>query len=163
MPESKNANSGPRLRIRIMIIMAVAVAAVLAVRLQDKAGSETVTAETVITESVTAAAAAKTDAPAFPGSGETPVLLDLGADKCVPCKMMMPILDEMRETYAGSMEVIFIDVWKDGEAGKKYGIKSIPTQIFFTADGAELYRHQGFYPREDILAKWSELGYEFES
>ena len=77
--------------------------------------------------------------------------------------MMMPILDEMRETYAGSLEVIFIDVWKDGEAGKKYGIKSIPTQIFFTADGAELYRHQGFYPREDILAKWSELGYEFES
>ena len=160
MPESKNANSGLKMRIRIMIIMAVAVAAVLAIRLQDKAGSESAAAESVaaksaVTESVAAAA--------FPGSGETPVLLDLGADKCVPCKMMMPILDEMRETYAGSLEVIFIDVWKDGEAGKKYGIKSIPTQIFFTADGAELYRHQGFYPREDILAKWSELGYEFES
>ena len=111
MPESKNANSGLKMRIRIMIIMAVAVAAVLAIRLQDKAGSETAAAESVAAESVVTESAVTEPvaAAAFPGSGETPVLLDLGADKCVPCKMMMPILDEMRETYAGSLEVIFID------------------------------------------------------
>ncbi len=91
-----------------------------------------------------------------------PKLLDLGADKCVPCKAMAPILEEMRETFAGQLDVEFIDVWKDRDAGRPYNIKLIPTQIFFDADGSELFRHQGFFSREDMLAKWRELGYEFE-
>ena len=89
-----------------------------------------------------------------------PRLLDLGADKCVPCKMMAPILEELKETYAGTMTVEFIDVWKDPSAARPYGIKVIPTQIFFAADGTELFRHEGFYSREEILAKWRELGVE---
>jgi thioredoxin len=92
-----------------------------------------------------------------------PTLIDLGADKCVPCKMMAPILDGLREEYAGRMDVIFIDVWKDRAAGEPYNIQSIPTQIFLSPDGTELFRHTGFYAREDILAKWSELGYDLES
>jgi thioredoxin 1 len=87
-----------------------------------------------------------------------PRLLDLGADKCVPCKMMAPILEELKETYAGTMTVEFIDVWKDPTAAQPYGIRVIPTQIFYSADGTELFRHEGFYSREDILAKWRELG-----
>jgi len=75
--------------------------------------------------------------------------------------MMAPILDEMKETFAGKLTVEFIDVRKDKEAVKRYGIQVIPTQIFFDPDGKELFRHQGFYSREDILAKWKELGYEF--
>lgn len=95
------------------------------------------------------------------GSGR-PALVDLGAGKCVPCKAMAPILDEMRETFEGQLDVVFIDVWKDPEAGRSYGVKVIPTQIFFDEDGNELFRHQGFFSREDILGKWSEFGYEFE-
>jgi len=87
-----------------------------------------------------------------------PRLLDLGADKCVPCKMMAPILEELKGTYAGTLTVEFIDVWKDPAAAQAYRIKVIPTQIFFSADGTELFRHEGFYSREDILAKWRELG-----
>lgn len=87
-----------------------------------------------------------------------PRLLDLGADKCVPCKMMAPILEEMKETYAGDLKVEFIDVWKHPEAAEPYDIRVIPTQIFFAADGTELFRHEGFYSREDILSKWRELG-----
>jgi len=87
-----------------------------------------------------------------------PRLLDLGADKCVPCKMMAPILEELKETYAGSLQVEFIDVWKNPTAAQPYRIRVIPTQIFFSADGTELFRHEGFYSREDILAKWRELG-----
>ena len=87
-----------------------------------------------------------------------PRLLDLGADKCVPCKMMAPILEELKETYAGTLTVEFIDVWKDPAAAQPYKIRVIPTQIFFSADGTELFRHEGFYSREDILAKWRELG-----
>lgn len=91
-----------------------------------------------------------------------PLLLDIGADKCVPCKMMAPILEKMEHDYAGKMEVRFIDVWKGSDAAKPYAVRLIPTQIFYSPDGEELFRHQGFYGKEDILAKWKELGYEFD-
>jgi thioredoxin 1 len=96
-------------------------------------------------------------APASPVSG-LPKLLDLGATKCIPCKQMAPILEELKTTYAGKMDVEFIDVWQNPDAGKQYGIKLIPTRIFFDATGKELFRHEGFFGREDILAKWRELG-----
>jgi thioredoxin 1 len=56
------------------------------------------------------------------------------------------------------LEVQFIDVWENPEAGKKYGVNVIPTQIFCDAQGKELFRHEGFMGKEDILAKWKELG-----
>jgi thioredoxin 1 len=87
-----------------------------------------------------------------------PKLVDLGADKCIPCKKMAPILEGLKKEYAGRMEVVFIDVWKNPDAGKQYDIDLIPTQIFFDATGKELFRHQGFFGKEDILAKWKELG-----
>jgi len=87
-----------------------------------------------------------------------PRLLDLGAGKCIPCKMMAPILEELRKEYAGRMEVTFIDVWQNPDAGKAYNVEMIPTQIFYDADGKELFRHTGFFGKEDILAKWKELG-----
>jgi len=89
-----------------------------------------------------------------------PRLLDLGADKCIPCKMMAPILDELKIEYAEVFAVEFIDVWKNPDAAQPYKVKIIPTQIFFSPDGKELFRHQGFFGREDILAKWRELGFE---
>ena len=91
-----------------------------------------------------------------------PKLLDLGAGKCVPCKMMAPILDEMKETFSGQFDVEFIDVWENQDAGKQHGIRMIPTQIFFDVAGKELFRHEGFYAREDMVAKWKELGFEFD-
>jgi thioredoxin 1 len=106
-------------------------------------------------------AAAGKNAPAVEASGQAkaiPRMVDLGATKCIPCKMMAPILEELKTTYAGKLDVEFIDVWESPEAGKKYGINVIPTQIFFDAAGKELFRHEGFFGREDILAKWKELG-----
>jgi thioredoxin 1 len=87
-----------------------------------------------------------------------PTLLELGSVNCTPCKMMMPILDELRETYAKELRVEFIDVWKNQEVGAQYKIRAIPTQIFFDAEGNELFRHEGFFPKKDIIKKWSELG-----
>ena len=92
-----------------------------------------------------------------------PRLLDLGADKCIPCKKMAPILEALREDFAGQFDVVFIDVWKNKQEAGRYGISLIPTQIFFDASGIELFRHQGFFSRDDILGAWSELGYEFEA
>ena len=87
-----------------------------------------------------------------------PRLLDLGAGKCIPCKMMAPILEELKEDYKAQFEVVFIDVWEHPDETKKYNIKLIPTQIFYDDKGNELYRHEGFLSKEDILAKWDELG-----
>jgi thioredoxin 1 len=89
-----------------------------------------------------------------------PRLVDLGADKCIPCKMMAPILEELKKDYAGTINVEFIDVWKEPDRAKEYGITIIPTQIFFDASGKELFRHEGFFSKEDILAKWKEFGIE---
>jgi thioredoxin 1 len=91
-----------------------------------------------------------------------PRLVDLGAGKCIPCKMMKPVLDELTKEYAGQFEVVFIDVWEKREDGEKYGIRMIPTQIFYGADGKELARHEGFFAKKDILAKWKELGVELK-
>lgn len=87
-----------------------------------------------------------------------PRLVDLGAGKCIPCKQMKPILAELTRDYADQFSVVFIDVWENREEGPKYGIRMIPTQIFYGADGKELFRHEGFYAKKDILAKWRELG-----
>jgi thioredoxin 1 len=89
-----------------------------------------------------------------------PRLVDLGADKCIPCKMMTPILEELKREYAGQLEVEFIDVWKNPDEAKKYEINIIPTQIFYDASGKELFRHEGFISKEDILGEWKELGVE---
>jgi len=91
-----------------------------------------------------------------------PRLLELGADKCIPCKQMAPILDDLKTTYAGQLEVDFIDVWKNPDAGDRYGIRVIPTQIFYDAQGNELFRHEGFFGKEDMLAKWQELGVDLQ-
>jgi thioredoxin 1 len=87
-----------------------------------------------------------------------PRLVDLGADKCIPCKMMIPVLADLKTNYIGQLEVVFIDVWKNPDAGKPYKINLIPTQIFYDATGKELFRHEGFFAKKDILAKWKELG-----
>ena len=87
-----------------------------------------------------------------------PRLVDLGAGKCIPCKMMKPVLDELKATCAETFKTEFIDVWENPDAGKQYGINLIPTQIFYGADGKELFRHEGFYSKEDILGKWKEFG-----
>ncbi len=92
-----------------------------------------------------------------------PRLVDLGAGKCIPCRKMAPILEELKKEYAGRMEVVFIDVWKNPDADKAYGVEMIPTQIFYDAAGTELFRHTGFFGKEDILGKWKELGVELES
>ena len=91
-----------------------------------------------------------------------PRLVDLGADKCIPCKQMAPILADLKTTYAGQLDVDFIDVWKNPDASETYGVRVIPLQIFFDAGGRELFRHEGFFAKEDILAKWRELGVDLQ-
>jgi len=76
--------------------------------------------------------------------------------------MMAPILEELKKDYAGQFEVEFLDVWENPNYGRQYGIRLIPTQIFLDPSGKELFRHEGFYARQDILGKWKELGFAFK-
>lgn len=87
-----------------------------------------------------------------------PKIVDLGADKCPNCKKMVAILAEMEESQAPYFSVEFIDVWKNPEAAEPYNVSLIPTQVFLSASGEELFRHEGFFSKEEILAKWNELG-----
>jgi len=89
-----------------------------------------------------------------------PKLLDMGASKCIPCRKMAPILEELKRDYAGKFTTEFVDVWQPENAakGEEHKIRLIPTQIFFDAAGKELWRHEGFLSKEAILMKWEELG-----
>lgn len=90
-----------------------------------------------------------------------PVLLELGSPKCPACKKMKPILDKLRKKYTRKFQIRYIDVWKDTDAGSQYGVRAIPTLIFYDSNGNELFRHVGFLPKKDILDIWKQLGYDF--
>lgn len=96
-------------------------------------------------------------------SAALPRMVDLGSDKCVPCKMMAPILEELKTTQVDRLNVEFVDIRKNPEASRSYGVRVIPTQIFYAADGQELFRHEGFFSKEDIVAKWKEFGVELSA
>ena len=92
------------------------------------------------------------------GEKAIPLLIDVGAAQCIPCKAMAPILEELRKEYAGVFQVEFIDVRENPGAGQKYGVRAIPTQIFFDASGREFYRHMGFFSKEQILDTFKKQG-----
>lgn len=154
--------------IKILIVAALAVVVVGAVAFKKSNSSS----ESHVEPSVAAASASAPveglaeEAPTTADTSTTnptaaaklPRMVDLGASKCIPCKMMKPILDELKRDYAARFVTEFIDVWENPDAGKEYGIEMIPTQIFYDAEGKERFRHVGFYGKEDILGKWSELG-----
>jgi len=96
-------------------------------------------------------------------SGGVPVkgmvtMVDLGADSCIPCKMMMPIITKLEKVYRGKAAIVFIDVWKKKDQAKRFGIRAIPTQIFFNAAGREVYRHTGFLGEMEIVSQLKKMG-----
>ncbi len=86
--------------------------------------------------------------------------VELGSVKCIPCKMMQPILKEIETEYAGQVKVVFHDVWT--EAGKPFGarykIRMIPTQVFLDKNGNEYFRHEGFFPKEELVKIFKQKG-----
>ncbi len=79
------------------------------------------------------------------------VMLELGSVGCIPCEQMKPVMEKLRRNYAGKLEVIFVDVRKDREIGRRYGIAMIPTQVFLDKKGKEFHRHVGYYSYEEII------------
>jgi thioredoxin 1 len=102
-------------------------------------------------------AAASQDLSHVPVKGMV-TMVDLGADQCVPCKMMAPILEKLKKAYAGKAAIIFIDVWKNTDEARRFGIRAIPTQIFYDAAGREIGRHIGFMSEKDIIDQLTKMG-----
>jgi len=123
-------------RIAIVVVVAVAVSAVIAA----KTGPRPATA--VSPEVV---------------SG-LPTLVELGSTTCVPCQMMEEVLDELRDGYQERLNVQFVNVHADPDTAQAYGVRVIPTQVFLDAQGNEVFRHEGYFPTEDILKAFSDHG-----
>lgn len=86
-------------------------------------------------------------------SGDVKVtFVELGSVNCIPCKMMQPVMQEVEKRYHGQVKVVFHDVWtEEGKsAGDKFGVRVIPTQVFLDGHGKEYFRHEGFFPFEEV-------------
>ena len=141
------------MKIGVVILLVLAVTAVIVVKKYSKINQASTSAlpETGSEEAVTnpLERALKTG---------RPVVADFGRGKCIPCKMMKPILEELMQTYKGKAEIFIFDIDEYSDLTTQYGIQMIPTQIFFDKSGKEVMRHEGFFPKEEIVAKLEELG-----
>ena len=104
-----------------------------------------------------------TGMPEYRAAGRIPVkgmvtMVDLGSDICIPCKLMAPIMEKVEKKYRGKAAVISIDVRKNQEPAKRFGIRAIPTQIFFDKQGKEFYRHAGFMSEAQIDQVFQNMG-----
>lgn len=90
-------------------------------------------------------------------SSGKPILVDFGANSCLPCRQMRPILKEIKKEYSGKAEILVIDVYKYQNLAKEYKIQLIPTLIFFDASGKEVFRHVGLMEKDKIIAKLKEI------
>ncbi|MFO7802709.1 MAG: thioredoxin family protein [Desulfovermiculus sp.] len=80
-----------------------------------------------------------------------PVVADFGRGTCVPCKMMAPILEDLKQEYKGKAEVVFIDIRDHPGLTREVGIQVIPTQVFYTSSGEEVKRHTGFMDKSGLV------------
>jgi thioredoxin 1 len=87
-----------------------------------------------------------------------PRMVDLGKETCIPCKMMAPILEELKREYEGRAVIEVIDLRDRPDAAGHYGIRVMPTQIFFDSNGDEVWRHEGFLSKQAIVEKLEEMG-----
>ena len=95
---------------------------------------------------------------ANPGSSDAPAshlvtFVELGSVNCVPCRMMQPVMQELESNFPNDLQVIFYDVWTEEQRhyGSEYGIRVIPTQVFLDKNGNEFFRHEGFFPYEQVV------------
>jgi thioredoxin 1 len=105
-----------------------------------------------------AAFSAAADSGRVPPAKGMVTMIDLGSERCMPCRLMAPFLEELRQEYKGKAAIIYVDVWEHPEQGRLFGVRAIPTQIFYDKKGNEVARHTGYLPKEAIVAMLHKLG-----
>lgn len=170
----KNLQKPAWAKVAVLLLIAVAIGGIWLVKQKEKSGQ---------TAGGAGGPLAVTDAKELEGlrSLGLPVIVDFGADSCIPCKEMAPVLEELNRTLQGKAVVKFVDVWKYKELAEGYPLRVIPTQFFFDKDGKPftpsdakkfqmlLYAteaskehiftaHEGGMTREQLLAALEEMG-----
>ena len=82
-------------------------------------------------------------------SYKLPVIIDFGADSCIPCKEMAPVLKKLNAEMQGKAVIQFVDVWQYSDAAQNFPIRVIPTQVFINADGTP------YVPSEDFASEFT--------
>jgi thioredoxin 1 len=145
-------------KILIVVALIIAVAAVVNLKNRQVDNSGAIVIEGPVNIVAEKTEAKESESAEVETVESLPLLRDIGSTTCIPCKMMAPILEELKSEYAGVFDVDFLDVQTNPAIAKDFGITLIPTQIFYDASGTERFRHVGFFSKEDILNKWKELG-----
>jgi thioredoxin 1 len=152
MAENNVAKSGLWWKILIVVALVVVVSAVII----SKKGAQV--NPLVSTPVVSDSYVKHTDILAESLKSGKPVIADFGRGKCIPCKAMKPILEELSVTYKDKVDVFILDIDEYADLTNEHGVQMIPTQIFFDKSGNEVWRHEGFLEKEKITEKLAELG-----
>jgi thioredoxin len=87
-----------------------------------------------------------------------PVLVDFGANSCLPCRQLRPVLKEIGSEYSEKAKILAIDVYKYQNLAREYKVLMLPTLVFFDPKGKEAFRHVGILEKEKIVTKLKEIG-----
>jgi thioredoxin 1 len=83
-------------------------------------------------------------------NSEKPVLIDFFATWCGPCQMLLPVLNQVKESLKDRITIIKIDVDKNQEMAQKYQVRGVPTLMLFQ-EGKQLWRQSGVLTKEEII------------
>jgi thioredoxin 1 len=79
--------------------------------------------------------------------------IELGSVRCIPCQKMQGVMKSIEKNYGKQVKIIFYDIWTpEGKPfAQQYGIDAIPTQVFLDEKGKEFFRHEGYFPQEELV------------
>ena len=140
-------------------IVGVVAIAVLMRGARQEAPAEDTRTNTPVAQSTETPSPADSDTPASQPS-QLPRLVDLGSDKCKACKKLAPIIEELRKEYSDRVSVVFIDIYRDPLSASMYDYRAIPTQILLDANEKEVWRHEGFISKADLITQFAQVGVE---
>ena len=86
------------------------------------------------------------------------VMVELGSVGCRPCEEMKSVMTKLRANYGEKLDVIFVDIRKDSDAGRRFRVFLIPTQVFLDRNGKEFHRHLGYYSYDEIVPVLKKAG-----
>ncbi|MBU0464008.1 MAG: thioredoxin family protein [Proteobacteria bacterium] len=85
-------------------------------------------------------------------------MVEFGATGCIPCDMMQPILDSLKKKFPDVLNIEFVHVREEQILAGRFGIQSIPVQVFFDKTGREVFRHIGFFAEKEVLKQLDKMG-----
>jgi thioredoxin 1 len=87
-----------------------------------------------------------------------PVLVDFGANSCLPCRELRPVLKEIAAQHSEKARILVIDVYKYQNLAREHKVLMLPTLVFFDSKGKETFRNVGIMEKEKIIGKLKEIG-----